>query len=127
MSFLATSHCRMHCSLEIAHDRRYYVADARGHAAKCRETVEQYLSANKTVAGLCHDIQHQLLVDIEERKVYNLDDFVKSQSAHLDLRADLIRSLHQQIAKILKTTRKVFAQDGIEVQHQWAQYVAKVD
>ena len=47
----------------------YYVADARGHAAKCRETVQQYLTANKKVAGLCRDIQSQLLVDIEERKV----------------------------------------------------------
>jgi hypothetical protein len=86
---------------------RYYVADARGHAARCRETVQQYLTANKKVAGLLKDVQSQLLVDIEERKVYNLDDFVKCQANRLVLRSELIRGLHRQILKILHETRKV--------------------
>ncbi|KAI8821286.1 dynein heavy chain and region D6 of dynein motor-domain-containing protein [Fimicolochytrium jonesii] len=105
----------------------YFVKECRRYSQDVQKTVSDYIESNARIRRNCKLIADSLLWNVESKRIYELEDFGKSQERYRSIIQEKLAALHENIRNTLHTTYEVFRNDGREVYSQWIQYVEKID
>ena len=105
----------------------YFVKECRRHSHDVKATVTEFLDANVSIQKNLRTISDTLLWKIENKKVYDLDDFERLQSDYRIVARDKLLNCFDNIKQTLTSMFEVFRNDGREVYHHWVLYVEKID
>ncbi|KAJ3396878.1 hypothetical protein HDV05_003046, partial [Chytridiales sp. JEL 0842] len=86
-----------------------------------------FIASNQRIKQCCKTIADTLLWNIENKKIYELDEFVSAQDAYRVSVREKLNSEHVIICQTLKSLFDIFRNDGKEVYHQWVLFVQKID
>ncbi|XP_030042289.1 dynein axonemal heavy chain 2 [Microcaecilia unicolor] len=104
-----------------------FIAECRLYASKVQGIVDEYKTANLTIARRAQEISALLLVHIDSKRVYKDLEFEEDQAMNRKNVCQKLIKLHEEISSILKRTHEVFRSDGPEVQEHWLNYIEKMD
>ena len=92
-------------------------------AFQLQAVVDNYKTANLTIARTCKQLSETLLVRIDGKKTYENLEFEQDQQKHRDGTQNRLHEMHRQIVSTMKTTYEVFRTDGNEVRQyfQWTE------
>ncbi|XP_014680873.1 PREDICTED: dynein heavy chain 2, axonemal-like [Priapulus caudatus] len=105
----------------------FYIADCRQHALRVQAMVDDYKNTNIAIFQNCKKISEVLLFNIDNKKVYENNEFEDEQTAHRKTVQRQLKQTHDDIVATLKNTYDIFRNDGPEVQTYWLRYLDKVD
>ncbi|KAJ3195453.1 Dynein heavy chain 2, axonemal [Irineochytrium annulatum] len=105
----------------------YFVKECRRHAHDVQKTVSDFIEANQSIQRACRNIADTLLLTIENKKIYDLDEFEATQETYRKSIGDSLLGAHETILQTLQVTFEVFRNDGKDVYTQWVKYVEKID
>ncbi|KAJ1345264.1 hypothetical protein BSLG_000778 [Batrachochytrium salamandrivorans] len=105
----------------------FFVKECRRHSHDIQKTVIEFLEADKRIQLNCHTIAQTPLWKIENKHIYDLEEFESSQKRYQEMmKMDLI-SACEDIKKTLDQTYETFRNDGKEVYSHWIRYIERVD
>ncbi|KAJ3217500.1 Dynein heavy chain 2, axonemal [Dinochytrium kinnereticum] len=105
----------------------YFVKECRRHSHDVQRTVAEFIESNQKIQRHCRYISDTLLLTIENKKIYDLEEFEATQETYRGSIKSALLSAHESIVQTLQTTFEVFRNDGKEVYNQWVRYVEKID
>nr|XP_039250408.1 dynein heavy chain 2, axonemal-like [Styela clava] len=105
----------------------FFVGECRGHAKKVQSIVDDYKSANLSIARSCRKISELLLVHLDGKRIYEDLEFQDDQFKHRDNMQKKLDACHAGIIATMKSTYKVFMSDGPEVYQHWVRYTERMD
>ncbi|KAI8853504.1 dynein heavy chain, N-terminal region 2-domain-containing protein [Chytridium lagenaria] len=105
----------------------YFVKECRRHAHDVQRTVAEFIDSNQKIQRHCRHIADTLLLTIENKKIYDLEEFEATQETYRNSIKSGLLSAHESIVQTLQATFEVFRNDGKEVYNQWVRYVEKID
>ncbi|XP_033636218.1 dynein heavy chain 2, axonemal-like isoform X2 [Asterias rubens] len=105
----------------------FFIGECRQYASKVQVIVDDYKIANLTISRNCKRISENLLVRIDNKKVYEGLEFEEEQMQHRASAQKRLKIIHEEIVHIMKQTYEVFRTDGQEVQNHWHRYTEKMD
>lgn len=88
--------------------------------------VDDYKIANLTISRNCKRISENLLVRIDNKKVYEGLEFEEEQMQHRASAQKRLKIIHEEIVHIMKQTYEVFRTDGQEVNTRMENAVQKL-
>ena len=87
----------------------------------------EFIESNQKIQAACQAIADTLLWNIENKKIYDLEEFEESQAVYRDIVKEKLRLTHTRIVDILTSLFEIFKNDGKDVFYQWVKYVEKID
>ncbi|KAJ3091962.1 Dynein heavy chain 2, axonemal [Quaeritorhiza haematococci] len=105
----------------------YFVKECRRHSHDVQKTVTEFIESNNRIQRICKTVAEIPLWYVENKKIYELEEFESAQEQHRTIIRDRLQMLHENIKQILENTFEVFKNDGKEVHNQWVRYIEKID
>ena len=104
-----------------------FVSEVRKHAHELQKMVWEFKDSNVKIQRSCKLIADTLLVHIEPKRVYTLEEFDQAQNAHRALVKEKMLRAHGTIQQTLLSTYEVFRDAGKDIQLQWSRYIQRID
>ncbi|KAJ9437970.1 Dynein-1-beta heavy chain [Diplonema papillatum] len=108
----------------------YFVRDCTKYAAQVQKVVDTFKRSVLAVRASCQTIASTLLVKIQKKYTYLIDEFERVQAEHrVAVRAKL-KQTHEQIVETLNVVFEDFKRDYVasqEVRDEWRIFVDKVE
>jgi dynein heavy chain len=89
--------------------------------------VSDFIDSNQRIQLCCKSIADTLLWSIENKKIYDLNEFTAAQDIYRSSIREKLRSVHDVICQTLQSLFEIFRNDGKEVYNQWVFFVQKID
>lgn len=105
----------------------FFIKECRRHSHDIQKMVTDFVANDTKIDQLCNSIASTWLWQIENKFIYDLDNFESSQKRHhINVRNGLSKTL-EEIKKTLQIMYEVFRNDGREVYGHWVKYIQKID
>jgi dynein heavy chain len=108
----------------------YFVKECRIQADKVQQVVDKFKFGVQFISHHCRVIADTLVVSIEKKKVYFVDDFEDKQQSYQTLIKQKLQKAHAEIREVLKTIFDCFRADynaDADVKEHWHSFIAKVE
>ena len=104
-----------------------FVHDCRTHAQKVTKVIEDYKSSNRNIGQHCREICEMLMVKLDERRVFEGDEFYLEQKLHRETMLVRVKAAYKEIVLKMHKSAEVFRGDAGDVQTHWIKYTEKMD
>ena len=84
-----------------------YVTECRLHAQRIRSLIDSYKDSNRFVSRQCRQMSLQLMVKLDEKRVYEEKEYVLEQQRHRNSVQKKLHTLHEKIVTAMKKTAQV--------------------
>ena len=101
----------------------YFVKECRRHSHDVQSTVTQFVESSSTIQRSMKAMADTLLWKVENKKVYDLDEFERAQSEYRIVAQDKLLNAYESIKNILCGMYEIFRNDGGDVYSHWVKYV----
>ncbi|KAI9356982.1 dynein heavy chain and region D6 of dynein motor-domain-containing protein [Zopfochytrium polystomum] len=105
----------------------YFIKECRRHSHDIQTVVTSFLESVRRLRSACTSIAELPLLQIEAKKIYDLEEFSSVQDQYRKVAHQKLSSAHSTIVGILETMHHVFKNDSREVQAFWVKFVEKID
>ncbi|BFI30788.1 dynein axonemal heavy chain [Marchantia polymorpha subsp. ruderalis] len=104
-----------------------YLHDVRVKCHVVDATILQIEGSNKRITQYCISISEGWLINLEKKKVYEINDFEAKQAEHRDKSKDRLQRVFNSIKDTISTSYDKCASDSEEVRSKWEEYRRKVE
>lgn len=105
----------------------FFIKECRRHSHDTQKVVADFLASDAKIKGYCNEIAYTSLWVIENKRIYNVEDFEAAQKRHQGITKSKFAAIIDNIKQILQDMFEPFKNDGLFVYNQWVKYLQKVD
>ena len=108
----------------------YFVRDCAKFAGQIQKVVDTFKQSVQSIKNCCATIASTLLVKIQRKHTYPMEEFEKVQSDHRVVVRQKLQVAHEQIVNTMKLVFEDFKRDYVtstDVQREWRLFVEKVE
>eukprot|EP00756_Hemistasia_phaeocysticola_P025139 Hpha_TRINITY_DN15989_c0_g2::TRINITY_DN15989_c0_g2_i1::g.72379::m.72379/K10408/DNAH; dynein heavy chain, axonemal len=108
----------------------YFVRECTKCSNEVQENVDHYKESVRKIHEYCKRIATTLLVKIERKHTYRMDEFESVQRKHREEVRDTLRNLHGSIVQKMKYIFSILKKDyqqSEDIRREWSHFVEKIE